>query len=199
MRAWLILAGATCAVSGCAHLPPAGDGLNFEQRRAQLESLPGWQMRGRLAIDTGDRGYQARFEWRQEADSLRLSLRGPLGAGGVEIAGSSAALTVRSRGETLELDDPEQQLSELLGWWLPVTSLDAWLIGLPDRVFEADTAFGPDGSLASLEQRLWHLDFAAYQLSNGWLVPRRIDMSYEKLEVRLIVDSWQPTDAARLN
>lgn len=198
MRARLTLFCVAFAV-GCAHVPPASDGLNFEQRRARLESLAGWEMRGRLAIDTGERGYQARFEWRQAADSLRLSLRGPLGAGGVEIAGSSSALTVRARGETLSLDDPEAQLSELLGWWLPVTSLDAWLVGLPDRVFDADSDFGPDGLLASLEQRLWHLSYAAYQLESGWLVPRRIDMRHGELEVRLVVDSWQPSEPPRLN
>jgi len=196
MRLWLILPW--LAMLGCVHLP-ASDGLSFEQRRTRLESLAGWAMRGRLAIDTGERAYQARFVWEQEADRLRLALRGPLGAGGIEIAGSKAALTVRARGETLELEEPEAQLSELLGWWLPVTSLNAWLLGLPDPVFEAAPHFDSDGLLASLEQRLWHLDYAAYQLSEGWLVPRRIEMSHAELKVRLIVDTWEAANEPSLN
>lgn len=206
MTRWLGAAAAAALLAGCAaQVPrdaavPAG-GLSLEQRRAALEALEGWEMRGRLAVDTGERAFPARFQWRQDAEGLRLTVRGPLGAGGVEVAGSDEALTVRARGETYALDDPEVQLSELLGWWLPVASLDDWLLGMPDRAFTVDAQIEADGLLLSLEQRLWRLDYEGYAPTEQWLVPRRIDMNHADLHLRLTVDAWRPmtAPAERLN
>ena len=189
-------------LGGCAHLPTGSDGQNLDQRREALEAVSAWEMRGRLTVDTGDRAVQGRFNWRQHADALELVVRNPLGAGILRVEGPPDAMTVTARGETRTLTDPETELSELVGWWLPVASLRNWLLGFPDRSFRADTVAGADGTLASLEQRLWRVDYPAYGLAatsgtgNQVLVPRRIDMSYGALTLKLTIDDWEPTTTA---
>lgn len=196
MIARLAALAAVALLGGCATQPPAGappsDGLSLEQRRTALEALPGWEMRGRLAVDTGERAYQGRFQWRQDAGRLLFSVRGPLGVGGIEVSGTDDALTVRADGETYALDDPETQLSALVGWWLPVASLDDWLLGLPDRRYAAESEVEAGGVLLSLEQRLWRLDYDRHAHNGAWLLPRRIEMNHDQLRLRLIVDAWQP-------
>jgi outer membrane lipoprotein LolB len=188
---------AALAAWSCAHVPlEESDGLDFETRRARLEAVERWEMRGRLAVDTGEQAFQGRFQWRQDAGALLLSIRGPFGNSVVEISGSPDALTVRARGETWRMADAEVELSEVLGWWLPVTSLDAWLLGLPDAEFEARTRFAAAGVLATLDQRLWHVDYDGYRLADDVLVPGRIEMRHETLRLRLTVDDWAPTAAA---
>jgi outer membrane lipoprotein LolB len=162
-------------------------------------------MRGRLAVDTGDRGFQGSFDWHQEADALELAVRGPLGAGVLRVTGTSQAMTVTARGETRALRDPELELSSLIGWWLPVGSLHAWLLGLPDRGFRAETEPGTDGTLAGFEQRLWQIAYPTYQLTavdgkpGGVLVPRRIDLAHGALKLRLTIDDWHAVvDSRRL-
>jgi outer membrane lipoprotein LolB len=189
-------------LAACAHLPVGDDGLSYEQRRARLEAVDAWEMRGRLAVAAGERAFQGSFRWRQDADALDLSVRGPLGAGVLEVNGTPTALKVTARGDTRELADPETQLSELLGWWLPVGSLHAWLLGLPDPKFKASTEPGADGTIASLEQRLWRVAFASYQLAPGKagaetrvLVPRRIDLTHGELRLRLTIDDWHAAAA----
>ena len=49
-------------LAGCVHIPTAEDGLSYEQRRTQLEKLESWHMSGRIAVDTGKRAYQGRFQ-----------------------------------------------------------------------------------------------------------------------------------------
>ena len=191
-----LLAAAATVLAACATVPPAEDGLTVDERRTRLEALPGWDMRGRIAIDTGERAFQARFRWLEESDSLLLNVRGLLGAGSFEIKGTEAALTLRARGETWSLLDPETELSAQFGWWLPVGSLDAWLVGLPDDAYEARVSLGANGAPATLEQRLWALEFADYALAEGLLLPRTIDMRHEQLQLRLTVDSWSPLAAA---
>jgi outer membrane lipoprotein LolB len=187
---------ALAALAGCAHVPPATDGLDAAQRRERLDALSGWDMRGRIAIDTGERAFQARFRWLEQPDSLLLNVRGLFGAGSFEINGNDDALTLRARGETWLLVDPETELSAQFGWWLPVGSLDAWLVGLPDDAYEARVRTGANGALATLEQRLWSLEFTDYELTEGLLLPRTIDMRHSQLRLRLTVDSWNPLDSA---
>jgi outer membrane lipoprotein LolB len=187
---------AAAALTGCATLPVGTDGLSYEQRSAQLQSVDSWEMRGRLAGTTGDRGFQGSFRWQQRGDALELTVRGPVGVGALRVSGSPSSLTVTARGDTRVLADPETQLSELLGWWLPVASLHAWLLGLPDHGYEFTTKIGNDGTLAGLEQRLWQVAYASYQLAPSaandsmLLVPRRIDLTHGELNLRLTIDDW---------
>jgi outer membrane biogenesis lipoprotein LolB len=120
----------------------------------------------------------------------------------LQVSGRPEALTVTARGETRTLTDPETELSELIGWWLPVASLSDWLIGFPDSSFSAATEPGRDGTLAALEQRLWRVAYPAYGLApvagtgEGVLVPSRIDLTHGDLSLKLTIDAWQPATAA---
>ena len=191
MRRGLALLAVAAGLHACAHLPVGTDGVSFEERRARLEAYDGVHIRGRLAVDTGERGSQGSFQWQQDADALNLLVRGPLGGGILQVSGTPKALTITARGDTRVLLDPETELSELLGWWLPVGSLHAWLLGLPDRAFPAQTELAPDGTLALLEQRLWRVDYVSYQLSADLLVPRRIDLRHGELTMRVTIDSLE--------
>jgi outer membrane lipoprotein LolB len=193
---------AVAALAACARLPVGTDGRSLAERRGALESVTSWELRGRLTIDSGDRAVQGRFNWQQDNDALELVVRNPLGAGILRVRGRPDALTVTARGETRTLTDPEAELSELVGWWLPVASLPDWLLGFPDRDFRAVTREGADGTLASLEQRLWRVEYPEYGLAaidgtaSQVLVPRRIDMTHETLTLKLTIDDWQTTTAA---
>ena len=186
-----LLAAGLC---GCAHVPVGQDDLSYPERQSYLQQLDGWDMRGRIAVDTGEQAFQGSFRWQQSVDSLDLVVRGPLGAGVLQVAGPSDMLMVRARGETWELVNPETELSALLGWWLPVRSFSAWLLGLPDPMFAAQTSLGPDDTLQSLEQRLWTLSYQSYQILDGVALPRRIDLTHRDLELRVTVDRWQSAE-----
>ena len=145
---------AATVLAACATLPVGHDGRSFDERRSALEGVASWEMRGRLTVDTGERAFQGRFNWRQDDRKLALVVRNPIGAGVLQVAGPPSALSVTARGETRTLEDPEKELSELVGWWLPIASLPAWLLGLPDRDYRAATEPGSDGTLAVIQQRL---------------------------------------------
>ncbi len=186
-----VLAGAL--VGGCWHQRSADDGLGYEERRARLQETPAWRMNGRIAISTGEMAFQGRFRWRQADDGMDLSVSGPLGAGVLQVSGPPQRLTVTAQGETWDLADPESELSALLGWWLPVRSLNDWLLGFPDPDFPAQELLGPTRTeLRALDQRLWRLTYVSYRIQQGLLLPRRIDLAHGELELRVFVDGWQP-------
>lgn len=201
IRAAAVLA-TVLTLGACAHLPVEGDGLSQSERQARLNAMPGWDMRGRVAVSSTAGGFQGSFQWRSMADAIELTVRGPFGAALLNVNGTPESLTVTARGDTWLLGDPEAELSELLGWWMPVASLRTWLIGLPDPAYRAQTEGGPLRTLGALEQRLWRVEYPAYQLSHGLLLPRRIDMRHGELSLRLTVDDFAPhatADSVRLN
>jgi outer membrane lipoprotein LolB len=189
------LVGAAMLLIGCARTAVLDDGLSQNQRQQQLRSLAAWDLEGRLAVDTGERGYQAGVRWRQRDAALDLTVRGLLGAGSFQIVGDGANLTIRARGESEVLSDPERQLSEKFGWWLPVTSLEHWLLGQADPAFDDRSVRGSGGTLASLEQRSWSIAYEEYQLAAGLLVPRRMTLRHSTLELRLSITGWEPVTA----
>ncbi len=120
----------------------------------------------------------------------------------LQISGTPEMLTLRARGESRVLTDPETELSELLGWWLPVGSFHAWLRGLEDEAFPAETELAADGTLASLEQRLWRLDFVSLPSRIRAARPRpEIDLAHGDLKLRATIDSFTPmsSPASALN
>ena len=189
------LTGLVCMlVGGCEHLRTIEDGLSYEERRTRLEETPGWRMNGRIVVNTGSEAFQGRFRWSQAEDDVELSINSPLGLNVLRVSGPPERLTVRAGGETWELADPEPELSAMLGWWLPVRSLDDWLLGYADPDFEAHQQLDSTRTeLRTLDQRLWRLSYASYRLYGDVLLPRRIDLEHGELELRVFVDGWQPS------
>jgi outer membrane lipoprotein LolB len=197
----LLAAAIALVIAACATLPEETDGLSYSERRERIDELMYWEIRGRIAIDTGENAYQGRFSWWQDGERLTLLIRGPFGAGSVEIAGTAEELLVRTRRESWILRDPEAELSDLLGWWVPVTSLKWWLFGVADANFDDSRSAIANGVLERLEQRDWRLDYDRYQLAAGVLIPRTIDMHHASLRLVVTVDSLstEASESRRLN
>jgi outer membrane lipoprotein LolB len=192
-----LIAGVLAMLLGGCVTPPAPDspdtpGRSWKQREDALRLVRTWEMRGRIAIDTGSEARQARFTWWQDGESLRLNVRGPLNAGAVEIRGDSETLTLRHRRETRTLTDPEYQLSELLGWWLPVTSLPNWLLGLPDERYPIAEITLDAARVSTLEQRAWSVRYTDYENRGSADIPGSIMLSHAPLELVVTIDTWGP-------
>ena len=191
MRSLSITLGVALCLAGCARLEVVDDGLGFAQRQQQLGQIEAWDARGRLAVADSERAYQARFSWQQRGEDLALVVRGLLGARSFRVDGNTRQLTVRSRGETETLTDPERQLSEMLGWWLPVTSAEHWLLGRADPGFDSQSSPGAYDTLDRLAQRDWEIAYGEYQLAEGRLFPREMTLRHAALELRLTILEWE--------
>ena len=192
MRPWSGLVGAAIILAGCAHTERFDDGLDYERRQTELGAIAYWDIRGGIAVDDGDRSYQARFTWEQRGEELELVVWSRLpGTRRFRIEGTDSNLTVQSGGETEILTDPERQLSEMLGWWLPVTSAEHWLLGRPDPDYSAQSSRGDFDTLQMLGQRDWQISYDEYQIAEGRLIPRRIKLIHAPLELSLRIIEWQ--------
>ncbi len=187
--------GLFCALSalvGCAALrEPAPKAVDWNARRAALQALDDWTVRGRIAVATAEDGWSGSLTWRQEDEDVDLSFRGPLGVGGVHIFGTSEHLEVETtRGEALTITDPEHELYREFGWTIPVYSMRYWMLGASDPRTHAEEVVDEQGLLKALTQGGWTVRYESYREFEGRLLPRKLVLQNDAVRIRLAVSNW---------
>ena len=194
MRRRKFLGLALLALAGCATLPasiqlPVMN--SWETRKAVLGEVRNWQFRGRIAVKTGDEGFNGKFDWTQQGDAFDASVAGPLGIGTVRIAGEGDAVRLTDKdGAATRLEDAEADLFWRYGWTIPVTSLRYWALGIPDPAVAAETEVDVAGRLTRLEQGDWTVTISRYAEGGGQQMPRILTATNADARVRMVIDRW---------
>jgi outer membrane lipoprotein LolB len=197
---------ALCAIvlllEGCVTPPEttvdvAPDPARWAAHQATMDTIHGWEAEGRVAADFAGDSASGSVTWSQSFDLVDFRFRGPFGFGGFQIQGDDERLRVRtSRGEDFILSDPIEDMRVQLGWVLPVRSMRYWILGVPaptpDGAAAASLAFAPDGELVALMQDGWQVDLSDYQERSGYLLPRKVVMQTDGVELRFVIDTWAP-------
>lgn len=145
---------------------------------------------GRVAVRADDRGYSAGLRWthRAEADSLRLI--SPLGSviAQVEVDAGGALLTTGDRKE-YRSDDVQSLTRQVLGWDLPLSGLQHWVLGRVDPTLPVQAEVRDAGNrLTRLTQSGWRIAYLEYAGDSA--LPARLSLTHDRLSLRLIVDRW---------
>jgi outer membrane lipoprotein LolB len=164
-----------------------------------LREIEEFRMEGRLALNTGRRGYSGTVSWEQNDDIVDFRFRGPFGFGGFRIHGDLDQLRVKTTaGEEFLLRDPELEMTERFGWSLPVHSMRYWILGVSDPGSPATEVPDEQGLLQSVEQAGWTVLYDSYSESDGLLLPRRLDMERGEIRIRVMSDRWEIPGARTL-
>ncbi|MDO6459557.1 lipoprotein insertase outer membrane protein LolB [Granulosicoccaceae sp. 1_MG-2023] len=186
-------------LSACSTLSPVDkptDGLNQAQRRAQLQALAAWQLRGRIAIRTETDGITANLDWRQDGNRSDIRLAGAFGAGATRVVRSAQGAEIYLDGDKpLYGDDAESLLYWETGLRIPLQALSSWLIGLAGP-FD-DAVYDDFGRLETLsytdpEGIVWRAGFEEYTLVEDLQLPLRIQVRGAGFTLRLSADEWLP-------
>jgi outer membrane lipoprotein LolB len=91
-------------------------------------------------------------------------------------------------------DSAERLLAEQFGWQLPVEGLRYWAIGRVAPGPVDSISHDEFGRLRELQQSGWTISYLRYQPDNSNLMlPGKVFLRRNGLEVRFVVDSWQTT------
>lgn len=181
-------------LAACTSLPPKPIGqpnqAAWQKRSAKLQTLSDWQLRGRIAIDNGDRGGSGSLTWIEHAPRLELLFSGPFGIGAFRIYGTPKGLFIDTGDKTFYTSDPAHFLARRLGGPLPVDSLRYWALGIPAPGGAAGIRVDQDGLLRHLEQNGWSIDYDRFQTANGWTLPARLQAHRGQVKIKLVVEGW---------
>ncbi len=188
-------------LAGCAVTPPRQPATSreqaWEERQSQLTPLHFWQLTGRIAIQTGDEGWNATFIWRQENDKYRMQLIAPLGQGSLQLEGDNQQVELHtSEGKSAVSTDPDTLILTELGWRVPVSALRYWVLGLA-APGEAETELDAYGRLHYLSQAGWKVEFLDYTMQGTSELPSRLFVTNHQAQVRLVIKRWELADDLR--
>ena len=194
-----------CAVllAACAGEPVRNPGQMavqqdiWQQRKALLNNIEGWHVKGRVAVNNGSEFWAINLDWQQDKDTYIIYLNGPFGTGSVKLAGSrhGVILTDGDRN-TFYANNPDTLLYEQTGVLMPVSHLRYWILGLPEPGQAQQQQLDNAGRLGSLQRDSWQIRFKRYVQVNNVQVPDKIFISRgEDLNVRMIIADWQLTTA----
>jgi outer membrane lipoprotein LolB len=192
-RAALLLAG-TILLAGCAGVPraPATAGAAVDP-----EHLTEWIASGRIGIAIEGDGGSGTFAWQQRDVRTDLTVRGPLGAGGLRVQTDGVALTVTGAdGVRLDAEAAREAIRSRLGVDLPVAQLRYWLLGLPAPGSEAQVAEQFKPPLRTIDQANWSVQYDEFVTAQGWRVPARLTANSGRVRFKAVIDRWELTPHA---
>jgi len=178
----------TGVLFGCAHQslsPVITDAHGYQQKLAQLDH---WQLQGKIAVRHANQSDSAALRWQQDAEHFDIFLSGPLGAGATRLIGTPKQFSIQNnKEETAAMSNAEQLIEKHLGWTLPLDQLPQWILGHNDN---RNSQFNIDHTLAGFEQDGWRVEYQRYQIIDQWLLPEKIVLKHEDMQVTIIIKQW---------
>lgn len=180
---WLLAALlAGCAAAPLAPPPPAP---------GSVAQFAAWTAAGRLAMAAGDEGGSGSFTWRQDGATTTLSIRGPLGAGAIEILTDGQSLRVTDgAGRSVDTTQAEEVLRSRLGADLPWTHMRYWMLGVPapgETYAVVDSRAAP---VRVIDQAGWNVGYESFRPVAGTTLPARFSAARGPVRLKVIVDDW---------
>ena len=103
---------------------------------------------------------------------------------------------VSSDGNTVTSSDVESLTEQTMGWRLPAHYLEDWALGRATDAPISSATWDDEGRLSKLNQDGWEIQYLAYQSSNGYQLPSKLNLRNTKLYLKLVIDNWQIPDSA---
>jgi len=193
----ILLLGLMPALPACVNAPgikpelsPASHKLK-QQHLQNLASIQQFSLQGRIGVQTYGKGFSGSLHWQHNNSNDDIALYSPLGSQVASIKKTSDQVTLEdSNGKSYSAVDAETLTQTVLGWQLPLKGLADWSIGRPTNSTIQDSTWNEQGLLTNLDQDGWKIEYQNYQDQGGYVLPGKIFLKSEKLNLKLLVEKW---------
>ena len=158
---------------------------NWQDQRTLLEKTSDWQLRGRVNVRYQNESYTPRIQWQQQGDNYRIRLWGTFNAGNTVIIGEPKIVTMKHDGDSITANTPEELVLDNLGYELPISYLEFWIRSLPAPGSDAELEFSAQNQLSKIRQDEWEIAYLDMRQFDGVILPRRVEITGPKNDMRL--------------
>ena len=181
------------------NLPPINTEAH-QQHLSALNNIKSFVLRGRLGVVTQQKGFSGGIQWqhvddfKQSIGSDNIEVFSPLGGKVAHIVKDSSGVTLTSHdGLTNKASDAESLTANTLGFRLPLSGLDDWVLGRPTHSKIDELTIDNQGRILFLKQDGWDISFENYSQINAVFLPNKVFLKSEKVNLKLIIDTWTNT------
>jgi outer membrane lipoprotein LolB len=164
---------------GCVSVPPAS-------RPSPL--MQAFTLQGRVSVQYDEQSLTGQLRWRADGKTDEVLLSTPLGQGIASISRNEQQVTlVRPDEPSVSAENVEDLTQSTLGFRLPLSGLRYWIQARPDPARASEVRANSAGGVEQISQDGWKIDYLQYVENR----PRKIHVTREGLEIRLVIDEWQ--------
>lgn len=164
---------------GCASVPPASGPSPLMQA---------FTLQGRVSVQYDEQSLTGQLRWRADGKTDEVLLSTPLGQGIASISRNEQQVTlVRPDEPSVYAENVEDLTQSTLGFRLPLSGLRFWIQARPDPARASEVRANSAGGVEQISQDGWKIDYLQYSENR----PRKIHVTREGLEIRLVIDEWQ--------
>ncbi|MDO8264695.1 MAG: lipoprotein insertase outer membrane protein LolB [Gallionella sp.] len=174
-------------LGGCALLTPAPQPA---ARPAQSELAP-FALNGRISVNHQGSRHSSGLRWTHQAQTDEILLLAPLGQTAARVYSDARYTTLDDGDKHYENESAESLMQQVLGWYLPLSGLHHWLLGLPRADSPAQIERDGNGQITVLHQDGWEVRYLRYDGTKPDSLPKRLQLSHEDLQLQLLIDEWE--------
>lgn len=192
----LSLLPACTGVPGIKPVPSAASQLLNQAHLKHIANIQNFSLKGRIGVQTQGKGFSGGLYWQHDAHADDIALYSPLGGQVASIKKSNELITLTdANGDSFSANDAETLTQSALGWQLPLTGLADWSLGRPAGYATQDSTllnstWDERGLLTTLHQDGWKIEYQNYSEQNGYLLPSKILLKSDKVNLKLLVETW---------
>ena len=198
---WILICCIFTLFSGCATLPGQTKAdavvktiLTEPAANTQNGSATDFNILGRISIQDEKQSFSGSFRWQHLATSDEILLFTPLGQAVAEITKDDEGVRlITSKLEAFYAADVENLTQEILGWRMPLNGLQYWIQGTHSPITAAEKDLDSKDRIVAIRQDGWHIHYSSFAPAQINLIPlpKVLNLIYQNLKIRLVVDDWK--------
>lgn len=159
------------------------------------KQLTAWDLSASTSLITETSSYSLSVAWHQADDKYDLRFDAPFTTGVLKVKGYQgfSELTVENK-KTIRGDNPEQLITQLTQFNIPVTGLVHWVRAIPHNNSTFDIAIQANGYTKTIKQDGWLIEYDDWSQikidSKQYDLPGQIKLSSGGLQIKISPSTW---------
>lgn len=147
-------------------------------------------LNGRVAVKQDEKRFSGGVRWTHEQANDEILFITPLGQTTGRIQSSPADVSLTTSETQYHARDIESLTQQALGWSLPLSGLQSWVLGQPSSHALFSAQRDELGRLSVLKQDGWQIHYTRYASDATNSLPSRLLLQRNDLEIQLLIDEW---------